>query len=64
MQSRNPTTENRQEFEAALGALVRSAERAGVDLDDSQAVAADGLGRWEIDISRVRDDELERSPPR
>ncbi|WP_436925494.1 hypothetical protein [Halosimplex amylolyticum] len=64
MQSRNAMAENRQEFEAALGALVRSAERAGVDLDDPHAVVADGLGCWEIEISRVRDDKPERSRPR
>lgn len=43
------------EFEAALGELVRSAERDGVDV--GRALDLDAAGeeyRWMVDISRVR----------
>lgn len=53
MQSQELRTADQQEFEARLGALVRAAERAGVDLQRVNDVAANGSGHWEISINRV-----------
>lgn len=61
MQSQDPSAENRQEFEAALGALVRAAERAEVEVNEAHDVAAHGWGRWEVEISRVGH-ESEQAP--
>jgi len=53
MQPRNQSAEDQQEFEAALGALVRAAERADVEVADAHDISATGGGRWEVQISRV-----------
>jgi hypothetical protein len=59
MSSQTPLAEDRQEFEQVLGALLRTADRADVDVCLTDSVAADGNSYWEIDIRRVQYRESE-----
>lgn len=60
MSSPTPLAEDRQEFERTLGALVRAAERADVDVRTADEIAAAGEGHWEVEITRVRDGDNPR----
>ena len=45
---------DRIEFLASLGALLRSAERSGVELTEPRTVASDADGRyWQVEIDHV-----------
>ena len=55
MATQSEETWTQVEFEAALGELVRSAERDGVDVGRALDLEAAGEDyRWMVEISRVR----------
>jgi len=55
MSSQTPIAENQQEFKRVLSALIRTAERADVDVCQTQDIVADGGGHWQVEITRVYD---------
>jgi|GEM_PF-2862813 len=64
MSSPTLAAEDQQEFERVLGALVRSADRADVDVSQTRNIVADDGGYWEVDFSRVDRTDTADSPDR